>query len=407
MPTKSQKVQQELMKSTYTHQAMLAHACLDEFPLKLFASPSESLALLLTRLDLSYNNLTELPPQISQLTGLKQFWLSNNPLVCLPSGGIMDQLVCLEVLDIKSTRIEELPAEISTLPKLYSIDWRDTPLAVALLEQHDIAVNDLPAVQEVLFDKYTRRNLEIQLLEILTGAHFAQEMTVPNINQRIKDLVVVLSDMYDQLDDFKFFVRRADNLLPVKIDECTMANLQTTKENFFQLQRDVLRQRLSADVEIKLRGIYYDRAERALIDQMLQGIYESVKTLEDIQFLVKYASQVMPNEPQSVTGPIVWANILDLQGQLIAKREAAITTLQTAMSQMYPEQRPENLEAKAREVAAVFQRERFATKSELVKLSQLSGEVSKLFPPDFASVQAFEVFSAWQAMFVKKRVTTA
>lgn len=57
-----------------------------------------------------------------------------------------------------------------------------------------------------------------------------------------------------------------------------------------------------------------------------------------------------------------------------------------AMYPMYPEQLPEAVDARARDVAGAFQRDRFATKRELNVLSQVAAEASRIFPPDFASI---------------------
>ena len=38
----------------------------------------------LVRLDLSYNNIVKLSPQISQLCNLQQLWLNDNPLREVP-----------------------------------------------------------------------------------------------------------------------------------------------------------------------------------------------------------------------------------------------------------------------------------------------------------------------------------
>jgi hypothetical protein len=49
------------------------------------------------------------------------------------------------------------------------------------------------------------------------------------------------------------------------------------------------------------------------------------------------------------------------------------------------------LRAKAYEVAAVFQKERFATKRELNSLSQVAADATKIFPPDFLSVDPVKI----------------
>ena len=43
------------------------------------------------------------------------------------------------------------------------------------------------------------------------------------------------------------------------------------------------------------------------------------------------------------------------------------------------------------QVAAAFQKERFATKRELNTLSQITAEASRIFPPDYASVRPEDV----------------
>jgi hypothetical protein len=218
----------------------------------------------------------------------------------------------------------------------------------------------------------------------------------------IRGLVRTLSDMYEDLVDFKLFVRSADNLLPEKMADINPKSLQRTKDDFKAMQRDVHRQRLSADVEIKLRNIYFDRAERARITEMLDSIYAHVATLEDIQFLVKYAVQILPNDPAALTGELVWNNLLELQRELTNKREAAIASLRSAMMGLYPEQLPDDVGNSARAVASAFKVERFATKKELLQLAQLTGECSKLLPPDFLSVDPGETYEAWKLMFKKK-----
>ena len=69
----------------------------------------------------------------------------------------------------------------------------------------------------------------------------------------------------------------------------------------------------------------------------------------------------------------------------ITPLQTAITSLSGAMMQLYPEQLPPDIQRRARAIAFAFQKERFATKRELNLLSQVTAEVSKIFPPDFAS----------------------
>lgn len=45
----------------------------------------------------------------------------------------------------------------------------------------------------------------------------------------------------------------------------------------------------------------------------------------------------------------------------------------------------------SREVGSFFQVERFATEKELLRMTQLTGDASKVFPPDFAAIVPQEV----------------
>ena len=84
------------------------------------------------------------------------------------------------------------------------------------------------------------------------------------------------------------------------------------------------------------------------------------------------------------------------------------------MAQLYPEQLPNDvrenishlalatwfyqknvhlvqIKEKAAYIAASLQVERFATKKELTRMTQLTAECSKLFPPDFVSIDRDEI----------------
>lgn len=142
-----------------------------------------------------------------------------------------------------------------------------------------------------------------------------------------------------------------------------------------------------------------------MVSKIISSIYESVKSLEDIQFLVKYAPSLFPDKPDAATGALIWSNILDLQGQLTAKRNTAIASLLGAMTQLYPEQEPHLLKERAEEISKIYRKERFATKKELNSLSQVTAEASTIFPPDFLSATPEFVAASANAIF--KRTTTA
>ena len=56
---------------------------------------------------------------------------------------------------------------------------------------------------------------------------------------------------------------------------------------------------------------------------MVADLYDHIKSLEDIQFFIKYCTQLLPPRPEDVSGHVVWNNILDLQKQLTIKRDVS------------------------------------------------------------------------------------
>lgn len=79
---------------------------------------------------------------------------------------------------------------------------------------------------------------------------------------------------------------------------------------------------------------------------MIHSIFQHVASLEDMQFLVKYAAQVLfqykyltissicarlqqvfPPSPDEANGEIIWNNILSLQRELTTKREVGFRNI--------------------------------------------------------------------------------
>jgi hypothetical protein len=60
------------------------------------------------------------------------------------------------------------------------------------------------------------------------------------------------------------------------------------------------------------------------VESVIHSIFQHVASLEDMQFLVKYAAQVFPPTPEEANGEVIWNNILSLQTDLTNKREVSI-----------------------------------------------------------------------------------
>jgi hypothetical protein len=70
--------------------------------------------------------------------------------------------------------------------------------------------------------------------------------------------------------------------------------------------------------------MYFDRIERSHVVKLIDSIFENVHSLEDMLFLVQYAPKVLPAQVSDASGEKIWQNILDLQDELIHKREVRL-----------------------------------------------------------------------------------
>ena len=74
------------------------------------------------------NQLTALPPEITELTSLTTLDLSRNHLTALPPE--ITELTSLTTLDLSRNHLTALPHEITELTSLTTLDLRDNPLPI-------------------------------------------------------------------------------------------------------------------------------------------------------------------------------------------------------------------------------------------------------------------------------------
>lgn len=318
MPQREEKVKEEMGKAVETGMLYLSHAALPSFPMSILNPSLEKLF----RLDLSYNNIQVIPKEIVTLFNLKELWLHNNPISEIPS--CITGCPKLEVIDIRYTRVNSLPPNIALLKKLVELDWKNTPLEETLMLEYKVAAGDVSGLKAVYHGIHGRDAQKEQLKEFFTGVHFLEESDKPNMTSLIANLVEDLSELFPNLDDFTLFVRRSNTLIPNQMAKINPERLVKAREEFLIMKDATKRKRLSADVEIKLRNIYFDRVERSAVEDINNSIYEHVLSLEDIQFFVQYASKVLPVNPDDANGELIWNNIVELQSELIAKREVSV-----------------------------------------------------------------------------------
>ena len=245
------KIDEEGKQCSTSHEFCVGHYRLNSFPMKLFSfSGVDSLR----RLDLSYNNISLLPPEIGTLHNLRSLWISNNPIRHLPEQ--ISSLLKLQEMDIRNTLVSKVPLVISVL-NLHELDWRDTPMAIDFKTRYNITPGDLHSLKGLLKNIHEREEIEREFIDLLKNVRFVKESCfVPDFDNLITEAVRTISNMFDSLQDFRMFLRRADNFLPKKLSDFTVEILTHCKESFISFQRDSQRKCLGADLEIKVSNSF-------------------------------------------------------------------------------------------------------------------------------------------------------
>lgn len=347
----------------------------------------------LIRLDVSHNELGELSPSVGLLTNLIELWANANPLRALPPE--LEKCHKLQVLDLRDTAVRELPTELGRLTGVVDIDLRGTPYA----QYHDHT--DTKTLMRDLARRDRRRALERELIDKASAGVYRE--VAGERRAEIRALTAALADEFEDLADLRDVVRNCDRLLPKDPvgDQRTAA--RRVRQRFTQLRRDNDRKRLSADLELKLRGLYYDNIDPAKVEGYIADVYDNGPDerrleLEDVQFLVKHAPRLFPpDDPSAIRGADVRSAVWSLQASLDSERAACVADVANALlAHLYSDVEPPLVHKLAKDTCDQFQRERFATKAELRELKKLAADATTFFPPEFHNAKPHKIKAAFK-----------
>jgi small GTP-binding protein len=99
----------------------------------------------LQQLDLSSNQLSQVPVELGQLTNLQQLDLNSNQLSQVPVE--LGQLTNLQVLDLRSNQLSQVPVELGQLTNLQVLDLRSNQLS-----QVPVELGQLTNLQQLYID---------------------------------------------------------------------------------------------------------------------------------------------------------------------------------------------------------------------------------------------------------------
>lgn len=111
-------------------------------------------------IDLSYNNIEAIPPEIKVFQDLVALYLNNNPLKTVP----VEIAECkkLKTLDLSETLVFWLPREMAQLKFLAEVNLKNCPLKTNLSSSYDMGINNLMFYFE---RKYDRRKYKVKIVE--------------------------------------------------------------------------------------------------------------------------------------------------------------------------------------------------------------------------------------------------
>ena len=327
----------------------------------------------LVRLDLGFNQITLLPSEIGLLGNLSELWLNNNPLVAVPA----ELQACrkLKVLDVRATRIKTLPMELGRLPHLVRIDARGVTFAGdgAVLAE----ANGTHGVLAVLREWDRTNELKMQLCATLLDENYRELAEDPVAVGDVQRLVEGIFNVCSTDEERHSMIRHAGRLFRAKNPRD--ADPRRIRARYLQLKLQNQRKKMRAELELKLRAIYFDQIRIEEVEGVVEGIYGAIESLDDIVFLIKHAKVLFPADPETIVAADVAASVERLQNEMAAERQAAFDGLSQALNQIYSDTDPNLVKALAESVGARFRR--------VEDIKKLAADAPTYFPVEFSSAE--------------------
>jgi hypothetical protein len=224
--------------------------------------PTRVFSIDLYRLDVGFNCLREFSPSIALLKeSLCELWINDNPIETVPAE--VGQLQNLRVLDLRNTRIRTLPTELCLLPQLAIIDVR----GCGFLEDElvNAASKSTENLVSLLRKRYDTAQLQTRIEERLSVV-YRDVLDSCEGQEHFERLIKNIMQIFPNLQDLRDFLRNSDRLLPADLAEADATTMQSQLE---KLKAGVLRQKLNAELELKLRALYFDMYYNVIVIFML------------------------------------------------------------------------------------------------------------------------------------------
>lgn len=332
----------------------------------------------LVRLDVSHNLLRALPREVGLLSSLEELWVNSNPLQRLPEE--LSKCSRLSVVDARATQLSTVPTALGELASLVCVDLRGvTTLDAAVREATRIDEEPAPSPrsQTAGLVLHLKRlgdvgKLTRALSAKLSEGIYRQASESEEGAARIARLVAEAASEFQDLDELKGVLRHCDRLFPERVQR---ADVPAVKRKLRELKRQNERKKLAAKLELKLRRLYFDRIDPAIVEGIVRDIYKEISSLDDIVFLIKNAARILPASAADIQGPHVRESLVQLQQLLAEERAAAEALVAKSVAHVYPHVEPAQVRELTAAVCAFF--------PTVDTLKALSADTTHFFPAEF------------------------
>ncbi|DAZ98919.1 TPA: hypothetical protein N0F65_001358 [Lagenidium giganteum] len=358
-------------------------------------------ATVLVRLDLSFNSLTTLPDGVRVLANLHVLWVNNNPkLTSLPRA--LADCPNLSVVDASETALNALPCELGRLRHLHTLEIEHTPLEARWIEKKHVTMavtgdttNPSDRCAQILTKlrrKDERVHLKLVLYEKLHDEVYQIERQDQARATRVQQMLQRVLKRFPLADELRGLIRNASRLFP---PTCSQSDMENVDAALLRFEYDQLRQqndmkKLGAELEIKIRNLYFDRIDPTTVEGMVKSIYDEIDELKDIKFLLKHAAKLFPKEAKDVDGLELRQRLRALQEEIARERAAAIDKLLSVVSAIYSDTEPDQVHKLVSRVAALFKNTK--------ELRSLAADASALFPIEFLNANPNDIRAAFLRM---------
>mmetsp|Transcript_39009 Transcript_39009/g.122169 ORF Transcript_39009/g.122169 Transcript_39009/m.122169 type:complete len:270 (-) Transcript_39009:26-835(-) len=210
----------------------------------------------LVRLDLGFNAIVDLTPEVSQLANLQELWLNGNPLRMLPKE--LEHCRRLEMLDLRDTQLEVLPFELGRLERLHEVDMRGAPLNEHLRRY----VGDTEGLIGYLAYSDKLEGLKVELFDKISAGIYREVADSELGKLIIPQLVEAVSLVFRDLDEYRGMVRNSDRLFPPDLKTVVVPERAASKVRHEYIEMKADNERRRAETARKGHGAHGKTTKR-------------------------------------------------------------------------------------------------------------------------------------------------